>query len=62
MTRDVLRVLCNGPRTEGLGLQGPHLLRGGCEEALQALDDRGEVGNQELLGRVGWNTGEKATT
>ena len=53
--------VCSGPRTEGLGLQGPHLLRGGREEALQALDDRGEVGNQEFLGSVGCRTRRRVT-
>lgn len=35
-------------------MQGPHFVRGGGEEALQTLNNGGEVGHQQLLGSVGW--------
>lgn len=45
-----------GPPTQGLSLQRPHLLRGGRQEAFQALNDGTEVWNQQLFGSAGWET------
>ena len=38
--------------TQGLGLQRAHLVPGVSQEALQTVDDRQEVGHQQLLSSV----------
>lgn len=44
--------------TQGLSLQRPHFLCGGSKEALKTFNNWKEVGDQQLMGSIGWKDEE----